>query len=334
MTRRLIIDTHNLLFRVAAMNAKQGGFSTDEEKAGLALHTSLMSVNKYFKQFKPDQLIFAFEGDNNWRKTYTKSDKAITPLVYKANRVRDPSMEPFFALVKSFHEVMHNYTTAICIKVDSCEGDDVIAAVCQMYEGDENIIVSADRDYVQLLAYKGVRLITPEDGKDRTCDDIDYWLFEKCIRGDSGDNVHSAYPRVRTTKLQEAFADPYKLQNLMETEWQGKVQEDGTQTTYKVGDFFQENQLLMDLSAQPDDIRAELEAEVERAIATDKKYSNFHFMKFLGQAGLEAIAETIHLYTPMLSTKPKGVKPAQKVDVSEISTINKPTSSLDDLIQF
>jgi hypothetical protein len=337
MTRRLIIDTHNLLFRVAAMNAKQV-FTTDEERAGLALHTSLMSVNKYYKKFKPDQLVFVFEGSNNWRKEYTKSDRCLTPKVYKANRVRDPSMEPFFALVKSFYEVMHQFTTAICIMVDSCEGDDIVAALCQNHNEDEdgiieNIVISTDKDYVQLLQHEGVRLIDPDTGNDRTCDDIDYFIFEKCIRGDTGDNVHSAYPRVRSTKIQEAYTDPFKLQNMMETEWQGKIQDDGTQKTYRVADFFKENQLLMDLSCQPEHIREELDMVVDIAMKLEKKYSNFHFMKFLGAHGLEAIAETIHLYTDMLSAKPK-IGQRKKVEVSKKSAINNSATAVDDLIHF
>ena len=32
-------------------------------------------------------------------------------------------------------------------------------------------------------------------------------LFEKCMRGDPTDNVFSAFPKVRKTKLLEAFQD-------------------------------------------------------------------------------------------------------------------------------
>lgn len=322
MARRLIIDTANLLFRVNAMNAKQS-FGSDEERAGLALHTSFQVMHKYFRKFKPDQIIFSFEGTNNWRKTYTMGEwgEPITPNVYKANRVKDKSIEPFLELIGAFHEVMRDHTTAVCMHVDCCEGDDVIAGATRRLtaEGDEVIIVSADKDFVQLLKYPGVRLIDPATGKDRECEDLDYWIFEKCVRGDAGDNVHSAFPRVRKTKIVEAFQDDFKRQNMMEETWTGKMGPDGEEPkTYRVGDMFVENKLLMDLECQPDHVKAEIEKGLDEAFNNPGQYNNFKFMRFLGQFGLNAIGESIHLYTDMLSAKISDEITAQRQATSDL----------------
>jgi hypothetical protein len=115
--------------------------------------------------------------------------------------------------------------------------------------------VSGDRDFVQLKKYKNFKLINPDDGKERECDDPLFFMFEKCFRGDAGDNVMSAYPRVRKTKLEAALKDEYTLTTIMNESWDFTDPETGEVTTYNVGELFEENQLLMDLDCQPAEIR-------------------------------------------------------------------------------
>lgn len=312
--RTLIIDTHNLLFRVAAAGGKGTSFGDAEDRAGLAMHTSFLTVYKYFKKYQPDRLIFAFEGAQNWRKAYTRVENDPTrPVVYKANRVKDPSMQPLFEMIASFKEVMTKHTAAICITHDEVECDDIIGLYCQAFNDPrhEILILSGDRDFVQLLKHPGVRLINPDDGKDRVCDDPRYFLFEKCIRGDAGDNVPSAYPRVRSTKIMEAYNDDFKRAELMNVELECPK----TGQRYRVGERFKQNEILMDLEKQPADVRDRALETIVHEITNPGVYNNFFFMKFLGKYGLKKIAEAIHLYTDMLSVNSRtpsagGVKPS------------------------
>ena len=127
MKRHLIFDTANLLFRVAAANGRYGNTGTAEDKAGLCLHVSLQTLNKYYKRFKPDEIAVTFEGGKNWRKAYTKSATCKTNKIYKANRVKDPSMEPFFELIRSFEDLARKHTSLVCLSNPELEGDDLFA---------------------------------------------------------------------------------------------------------------------------------------------------------------------------------------------------------------
>lgn len=305
MTTRLIIDTSNILFRVAAVNNKKV-FGTDEEKAGLAMHVALQSVHKYYKRFRPDHLIFVFEGRNNWRKAYTLSDECVSGVLYKGNRVKDNSMIPFFELIASFREVMTNHSAAICIADDNCEADDVVGGIVESFPDDEIVLVSGDKDFLQLYRHKNFRLIDPATGQDRLETYLkkngltefcpDWFLFEKSVRGDGNDNVLSAYPNVRTTKIRKAFEDEFYRLDFMNTEWT-----DQNEKKFKVGDRVKENRLLVDLSAQPDWVRKSIFETIERECKSKGTYSHFHFLKFLGKFGLKTITENIHNYVDMLS---------------------------------
>jgi hypothetical protein len=125
MAKHLIIDATNILFRVAAMQ-KDKVFDGND-LAGMCLHVALTSANKLYRQYKPDHVVFAFEGGNNWRKEYTKN--SISGVGYKANRVPDKSMEHLFALISDFKDVMGSATTATCLAIPGLEGDDVIARI-------------------------------------------------------------------------------------------------------------------------------------------------------------------------------------------------------------
>lgn len=325
----MVIDTANLLFRVAAVN-RGASFGTPEEQAGLALHMAFQSVHKYYKKFKPDQIAFTFEGGRNWRKTYTKSTDAVSGNIYKANRVKDASMEPYFALMDSFREVMQLHSSAIILRNDLCEGDDVFAGYVEVNavrsDGQDEIIgISGDRDFVQLLKYPGFRLINPDNGKDRNqpgdkeyYEDIDYFLFKKCVRGDMGDYVFSAYPKVRETKIIKAYEDPLYRAEFMRETWDIKDEDGNVIKTNVVGELFEENKLLMDLTAQPEDIRASIVETVLDAEENIGTYSNFHFLKFLGQHKLNTIAEHIDQYTDMLCANTRYKKKLAAIEAGEL----------------
>lgn len=325
MAKRLIIDTSNILFRVAAVNNKKV-FGTDEEKAGLAMHVSLQSVHKYYRRFRPDHLMFIFEGKNNWRKTYTQSAECKSGVQYKGNRIKDKSMEPFFELIGSFKEVMEKHSSAICISDDNCESDDVIGGIVEYFENDEIVVVSGDQDFLQLYKYPNFTLIDPATGKDRRetylekhkCAEFDpaWFMFEKCIRGDAGDNVPSAFPRVRSTKIKAAYEDSFTALDFMNTEWT-----DQNEKTFRVGDLFKENQLLMDLSAQPEWVRHGMFESIARECANPGSYSHFHFMRFLGKYQLNTITENMHNYVDMLSCTHKA--PEAKTSANKIVLSNK-----------
>jgi len=309
MARKLVFDTANLLFRVAAVNAGKS-FGSPEEQAALALHVSFQSIYKYYKKFKPDQIAFTFEGIDNWRKTLTKSPDAIAGNIYKANRIKDASMEPYFQLMDSFREVMTLYSSAVILRQDLLEGDDCFAAYAQVNceAGHEVIGVSGDRDFIQLYKLPGFKLINPDTGKERNqpgdkeyYEDIDYWLFLKCVRGDKGDYVFSAYPNVRETKIKRAYEDDFYRLEFMNTTWDIKDAEGNVAKSHTVGALFEENKILMDLFAQPEHIKELMVKTVHEAEANISKYSNFHFLKFLGTHHLQELALKIDTFTDMLS---------------------------------
>ena len=303
---RMVVDTANILFRVHA--AQSYNKSPDENSPGLAMHVSLNTLNKFFKQLQPNQIALTFEGVYNWRKTYTSSKECHSRRGYKANRVKDDSFLPFFELIRAFEELARNHTSLVCLSHPLLEGDDLVGGYVNRFAplGDEIYIVSGDKDFTQFLKYPNVKLINPDTGKPREHEDPDFFMFEKCFRGDSGDNVMSAYPRVRATRLKKAFTDDYELTKILNETWTVTDPETGEIIEHKVEDLFLENHMLMSLDGQPDHIKQVIEETLDHELVHHGKFSYFQFMKFLGKYELESIAKQAQSFVNLFSITGKN----------------------------
>jgi hypothetical protein len=121
-------------------------------------------------------------------------------------------------------------------------------------------------------------------------------LFEKCMRGDTSDNVFSAYPGVRKkgTKnkvgLIEAFEDKntkgFNWNNMMLQRW---VDHKGEE--HRVLDDYTRNVVLCDLTAQPDDIRAIINEEINNVESKNVSQVGMRLMKFCAKWDMQRIAD-------------------------------------------
>lgn len=320
--RRMVCDVPNLFFRGVAANKDVLKTMIPDEACAYALHVCLMSLRRHYNNIRPQELAIVFEGRNNWRKQYTKSEECYSGRLYKGNRVKDPDMEVLFEVILKFKQVCKEYTSIVVVEDEQLEGDDCITAYVKHHPNDEIVILSGDKDFVQLLKYPNVLLINPDNSTQRTVEsvcgieDAEYFMFEKCFRGDSGDNVISAYPRIRAAKLQKAWGvngeepDLILMNKLFDTHWDLPSSEEGGGTRkMHVGTLFDENNLLMNLDSQPEHIKQKMEQAVISAYQNRGKYNHFNIIKFLGQMKLNKIAETIDSFVPMLSnTGFTGVK--------------------------
>jgi hypothetical protein len=299
----LMFDISNILHR-SFFVARAG--EDDTTIAGMAVHSALMSLNKYYKQYKPKKGVVMTFDRSSWRKEYTASDKCISGKPYKGTRRKDMSpaqqvkYAKFIDHLREFETLIIEHTTVITLAKERLEADDLMAGFCQIYEGDDIIIITADSDILQLVKHKGVKVISPATDKEQSLaeynEDAEYYLFQKCMRGDSTDNIQSAYPRLRSVRIEKAYTDNFERTTLMKETWT-----DDKKNVIKVEDIFKENQLLIDLGKQPADIRVAMLTTIDEAMDVKRKFSMFHILKFCGKYELKKIMESIDQFVPMLS---------------------------------
>ena len=317
MARFLLIDSLNTFMRCQHVVRAD----SSEQAASLAMMITINSVKAAWNRFSADHCVWALEG-RSWRKDFYpeyKANRAVTRLNQSQKEVDD-----FKVMMEKANDLMDfvlNHTNCTVLRHSRCEADDFIARWIQIFSEDptnEFIIVSSDSDFIQLLApnvkiYDGVnnRIITIDgvfddkmkplrDKKGKLVEMLDpeYVLFEKCIRGDKSDNVASAYPGVRTkgsakkVGIDEAFADRhnqgYAWLNFFKERW-----EDIQGKEHTVEDDYKRNQILIDLTMQPQDIKDALDITIYETLKEPKNHKHIgsYYLKFLGRHELTKLAE-------------------------------------------
>jgi 5'-3' exonuclease len=297
----------------------------------MAFHITLNSIRKAWQQFEGSHVIFCLEG-RSWRKDYYAPYKRNRADARAAHTEREQDEEKiFWEAFDTFKDFIAEKTNCTVLQNPQLEADDLIAGWIQAHPSDDHVIISTDTDFVQLIApnvtqYNGVmeHVITHQgifDDKGRPvidkktqeakkAPDPEWLLFEKCMRGDTSDNVFSAYPGVRTkgtskkVGLTEAFEDRkskgFAWNNLMLQRWS-----DHEGVEHRVLEDYERNRRLIDLAHQPDNIKQIIAQTITEATDTDKNISQVgvKLMKFCGLYDLKKISEQAASYAEPLNAR-------------------------------
>jgi 5'-3' exonuclease len=313
MATYILVDTANTFFR--ARHVVRGDIDT---KVGMAMHITLNSIKKAWNDFNGSHVVFCLEG-RSWRKDYYEPYKrnrqetrdAMTPAQAEEDTV-------FWEIFDEFKDFVSTKTNCTVMQHPQLEADDLIAGWVQAHPNDDHVIISTDGDFAQLIApnvrqYNGIQNVTithegyfddkgktvvdKKTGEPKPAPDPAFMLFENCMRGDTSDNVFSAYPGVRKkgTKnkvgLIEAFEDKdtkgYNWNNMMLQRW---VDHNGEE--HRVLDDYNRNVVLCDLTAQPGNIRSIINDVVEEHMTPkDVSQVGMRLMKFCAKWDMQRIAD-------------------------------------------
>jgi 5'-3' exonuclease len=320
----ILVDTANMFFR--ARHVVRG--DDMDTKIGMAYHIMFASINKAWRDFGGKHVVFALEG-RSWRKDFYEPYKrnrqeardALTPREQEEDR-------RFWEAFDELKTFLTDRTNCTVLQHSNCEADDFIARFIQTHPNDNHVIISSDSDFYQLLApnvsqYNGIAnqhirldgvyndkgkpVIDKKTKEQKVAGDPKWLLFEKCIRGDTTDNVFSAYPgaRVKGTKnkigMKEAFEDKdtkgFNWNNFMLQRWT-----DHNGVEHRVLDDYHRNRTLIDLTQQPDHIKAVLDETISANInKTPVSQVGIYLMKFCGKHDLQKVSEQAESHAEYLN---------------------------------
>ena len=322
----ILVDTANTFFR--ARHVIRGDADI---KLGMAFHITLNSIKKAWKDFDGKHVIFCLEG-RSWRKDYYapyKRNRADARAALTASEQEEDKL--FWEAFDTFKDFITEKTNCTVLQNPQLEADDLIAGFIQAHPNDNHVIISTDTDFVQLIApnvkqYNGVQECTithegyfDDKGKPiidkktqlpKVAPNPEWLLFEKCMRGDTSDNVFSAYPGVRTkgtskkVGLTEAFEDRkskgFSWNNLMLQRWS-----DHEGVEHRVLEDYERNRQLIDLTQQPEDIRAIINETISTAIAANKRIDQvgIRLIKFCNLYDLKKISDQAQSYAEPLNAR-------------------------------
>ena len=320
----ILIDLANTFYR-----SRYSVSGDTNLKIGMAYHITLSSIKKAWNDFDGSHVIVCLEG-RSWRKDFYAPYKRNRSENRAAMSPREQEDEQaFWEAYDDLQKFFVEKTNCTVLQHPELEADDLIAGFIQSHPNHKHVIISTDTDFQQLISptvsqYNGVseQHITHEgffdvngkpikDTKTKELKmplDPEWMLFLKCIRGDSTDNVFSAYPgaRIKGTKnkigLTEAFADRhqkgYNWNNFLLHRW---VDADGLE--HKVLDDYERNRRLIDLSYQPDNIREKINQTIsERCVPKEVQQVGIKLMKFCQSYDMKRILDNIQQFAAPFQT--------------------------------
>ncbi len=322
MIDNLLFDVSGLLYRtfhatqrVSLKRSSLAGMDDDddenvatEQHSSVAIQAALNSMQTYFQKFKPRRVIACFDRPGNWRKQYMSSELSIAKREYKGNRrqnfspAQQANYHKLLEHMAEFEKLLENETGIITLAAKLLESDDCIAGFVQRFPTERNVIASNDSDMSQLIT-ETTSVCNLSSGELVVCEDPAFFLFEKTFRGDTADNIMNIYPGIRTEKLRQAQTDAYLLANILAEK---HTTPDGVSVT--VGDLWEENKLLIDLSKQPEFIRDLINSTVDVGMSKTKRFDYWKFAAFCKKHKLNAVMDRLPTLKPLLSGGYKHAK--------------------------
>ena len=250
----------NLMRQIGYMGNGDNGINEN-----LVRHMVLNSLRKYRSQFKNKygEMILCCDNKNYWRKqkfpdykasrkkTREESDLDWPNIFESLNRIKDELSETF------------PYKT---LEVESTEADDIIAIIVKHHSQENPILIlSGDKDFVQLQKYPNVAQYSPIQKKYIRNDNPQQFIKELIMRGDRSDGVPNFLSK------DDTFMNGGRQRPLIKrriNEWLGMKPEEFC--TEEMLRNYKRNEELIDLDFVPESLEQQILEEYEKPINGDR----------------------------------------------------------------
>ena len=267
-----------------------------DTKIGMSFHIMMSSVKMCYNMFNADHAVFCLEG-RSWRKDFYTPYKAQRRAAQMAKSEREQEEDAImFGAYDSMIKFLDERTNCTLLQNPEAEADDMIALFIESHPNDHHVIISSDSDYQQLICdnvtiYDGVqnRIITPDgffkDDKKRTpikdkktkevlwphltlsgCYLKSVYVAIQVIIS----SVHIAGCRKKGTKNKVGMIEAYEDRNTGGFNWNNFMLQrwtDHNGEEHTVRDMYERNKKLIDLTAQPQDLKIKfIETIADRSI--------------------------------------------------------------------
>ena len=255
---------------------------------GLFRHMVLNSLRSYKQQFGKTfgEIVIACDDKNYWRKQEFP--------YYKANRKksRDASEINWSHVFEVFNKIkseLRDYFPYRVIQIETAEADDIIATLTVHFGYEEKsmygdlLILSGDKDYIQLHKYQYVNQYDPTRKKWIKHDDPQKYLFEHICKGDSSDGI----PNILSDG--DTFVSGKRQKPLT----QKKIDEmyNNFDEKHKYDVPYERNKKLIDLTMIPDHIKEQVIAKYEEEAGKDRSKIFNYFIKYKLKNLMENVGE-------------------------------------------
>jgi len=283
----IIIDMNQISLASLMMHLNMTKAKKPDEN--MVRHMILNSVRMYRTMFsdKYGEVVLTYDSKHYWRRDFFPQ--------YKSNRKKGREEDGrnwdaiFEVLNKIKSEIKENLPYKF-LEVYGAEADDIIATLCKHSQTEkdrtknENIlIVSGDKDFIQLQKYVNVKQYSPILKKYVDGHNPDTYIKEHILKGDTSDGVPNVLSPDNT------FTDGLRQKPLGKKKIETWLDIDIDDLQDEVKRNYQRNEKLIDLGKIPNELETEILTEFREAPFGDRSKLLNYFIK----SRLKNLTETI-----------------------------------------
>ena len=282
----ILIDLNQVM--ISNIMAQIGNHHNAEIDENMVRHMILNTLRSLRMKFKNEygELVICADDKNYWR-------KRVYPY-YKASRKRDRDKSELdwngiFNAINNVKAEIKEYFPYKVIQVPHAEADDAIGTIChtfgqQLNTGEPILILSGDKDYIQLHTYANVQQFDPVRKRWIKHNSPAMYLQEHIIRGDSGDGV----PNILSPDA--CLVEGQRQKPITQKRLDGFMNEDISSWNEEFVRNWNRNQMLIDLSKVPEDIKSQVMDEFNKE-PNDRSKLLTYFMDKKLRVLMESITE-------------------------------------------
>ena len=270
----ILVDMNQI--SLASMMRHLNMNKTKEIDSNMVRHMILNTLRMYRTNFSSDfgELVLCYDSQHYWRRDYFPEYK------FSRRKTREKSTHDWNAIFLCLNEIRDEIKDNMpykFIEIYGAEADDIIGVLCSEYS-DEIMIISGDKDFIQLQKYPNVKQYSPITKKRVNGENPDGYLKEHIFRGDTGDGVPNVLSpdNTFTDGLRQKPLGKKKIASWIEHDF------DDVAPNNEVKRNYQRNRKLIDLSYTPEELSSEIINTYKEAPYGDRsKLLNYFIQKRL-----------------------------------------------------
>ena len=182
----IIIDMNQITLASLMMDMNMR--KSNEVDESMVRHMILNSIRMYRTQFTKDygEVVLTYDSKHYWRREYFPNYKAMR----KRGREKDnKDWDTIFGVLNKIKAEFKDNLPYKYLEVYGAEADDIIATLCKTNQDEKIMIISGDKDFIQLHKYPKVKQYSPILKKYVNDHNPTTYIKEHILKGDTSDGV-------------------------------------------------------------------------------------------------------------------------------------------------
>lgn len=187
----ILVDLNQVM--ISNMMMQIGNHKNAQVDENMIRHMILNSLRYNKLKFEQDfgEMIICADDKNYWRRKYFPYYKALRRTDREESEL---DWNAIFNALNNVREELKEIFPYKVIQIDTAEADDIIGTIVHaegtmLNSGNPILILSGDKDYIQLHTYGNVSQYDPTRKRWIKNSDPEGYLHEHIVRGDRGDGV-------------------------------------------------------------------------------------------------------------------------------------------------